>query len=98
MAQAGEPNILVIWGDDIGLTFKDFPPRQEAASFTIDQALEKMADAVRAAPTADGSDEGSAGMAYRAAGTAWGPTSTTARRPRPTRSPSTASGWIASRS
>ncbi len=26
-------------------TFKDFPPRQEAASFTIDQALEKMAAA-----------------------------------------------------
>ena len=23
-------------------TFKDFPPRQKAASFTIDQALEKM--------------------------------------------------------
>ena len=27
-------------------TFKDFPPRQKAASFTIDQALEKMNDAV----------------------------------------------------
>jgi arylsulfatase A-like enzyme len=26
-------------------TFKDFPPRQKAASFTIDQALEKMASA-----------------------------------------------------
>ena len=26
-------------------TFEDFPPRQKAASFTIDQALEKMADA-----------------------------------------------------
>jgi hypothetical protein len=25
--------------------FKDFPPRQKAASFTIDQALEKMASA-----------------------------------------------------
>jgi hypothetical protein len=23
-------------------TFKDFPPRQKAASFTIDQAMEKM--------------------------------------------------------
>ena len=23
-------------------TFKEFPPRQKAASFTIDQALEKM--------------------------------------------------------
>jgi arylsulfatase A-like enzyme len=27
-------------------TFKDFPPRQKAASFTIDQALAKMTDAV----------------------------------------------------
>ena len=27
-------------------TFKDFPPRQKAASFTIDQAVEKMADAI----------------------------------------------------
>ena len=26
-------------------TFSEFPPRQKAASFTIDQALEKMADA-----------------------------------------------------
>ena len=26
-------------------TFKDFPPRQKAASFTIDQALDKMAAA-----------------------------------------------------
>ena len=23
-------------------TFKDYPPRQKAASFTLDQALEKM--------------------------------------------------------
>jgi arylsulfatase A-like enzyme len=30
-------------------TFKDFPPRQKAASFTIDQALEKMADAASGA-------------------------------------------------
>ena len=30
-----KPNILVIWGDDIG-------PRQKAASFTIDPAMEKM--------------------------------------------------------
>jgi arylsulfatase A-like enzyme len=36
------PNILVIWGDDIGitnLTFQEFPPRQKAASFTIDQVV-----------------------------------------------------------
>ena len=30
-------------------TFKDFPPRQKAASFTIDQALEKMERAVSGA-------------------------------------------------
>ena len=30
-------------------TFKEFPPRQKAASFTIDQALEKMADATSGA-------------------------------------------------
>ena len=29
------------WGGD-WKTFKDFPPRQKAASFTIDQAMEKM--------------------------------------------------------
>jgi arylsulfatase A-like enzyme len=30
-------------------TFEEFPPRQKAASFTIDQALEKMADAASGA-------------------------------------------------
>jgi len=30
-------------------TFKDFPPRQKAASFTIDQALEKMSQPAKAA-------------------------------------------------
>jgi hypothetical protein len=30
-------------------TFEQFPPRQKAASFTIDQALEKMADATSGA-------------------------------------------------
>jgi arylsulfatase A-like enzyme len=56
-ATQSKPNILVIWGDDIGIwnlagnrqeflkTFKAFPPRQKAASFTIDQAMEKMAAA-----------------------------------------------------
>jgi arylsulfatase len=34
-------------------TFKEFPPRQKSASFTIDQALEKMAAA--------GSDGGTSG-------------------------------------
>ena len=30
-------------------TFKDFPPRQKAASFTIDQALAKMTEAASGA-------------------------------------------------
>jgi arylsulfatase len=30
---------------DFLASFNDFPPRQKAASFTIDQALEKMAEA-----------------------------------------------------
>jgi hypothetical protein len=30
-------------------TFKDFPPRQKAASFTIDQALEQMLEPAKAA-------------------------------------------------
>jgi arylsulfatase len=30
-------------------TFQQFPPRQKAASFTIDQALEKMSAAASAA-------------------------------------------------
>ena len=34
---------------DFLATFRDFPPRQKAASFTIDQALEKMEDAASGA-------------------------------------------------
>ena len=34
---------------DFLATFEEFPPRQKAASFTIDQALEKMADAASGA-------------------------------------------------
>jgi arylsulfatase len=30
-------------------TFKDFPPRQKAATFTIDQAMQKMNDAISGA-------------------------------------------------
>src|SRR4051794_38829991 len=41
-----ENGYLVMAASGIGgeflKTFKDFPPRQKAASFTIDQALEKM--------------------------------------------------------
>jgi arylsulfatase A-like enzyme len=57
MANSTKPNILVIFGDDIGMWNlscysggmmgyktppKEFPPRQKAASFTIDQVMEKM--------------------------------------------------------
>ena len=113
MAKSTKPNILVIWGDDIGIwnlscysrgmmgyrtpnidriaaegmlftdsygeqsctagraafirpalymigaagaiveeflaTFKEYPPRQRAATFTIDQALEKMKEALSGA-------------------------------------------------
>jgi arylsulfatase len=31
---------------EILATFQDFPPRQQAASFTIDQAMERMTAAV----------------------------------------------------
>ena len=69
-----KPNILVIWGDDIGqsnlscytrgmmgyqtpnidrvanegmlFTDQEFPPRQKAASFTVDQVLEKLVQGV----------------------------------------------------
>ena len=34
---------------DFLATFEEFPPRQKAASFTIDQALEKMEDAASGA-------------------------------------------------
>jgi arylsulfatase len=35
-------------------TFKDFPPRQTPASFSIDQALEKARDAEKQLATAAG--------------------------------------------
>lgn len=38
---SGERNGTEIVGEFLK-TFKDFPPRQRAASFTIDQAMEKM--------------------------------------------------------
>jgi arylsulfatase len=39
------PIFLLIWGDVVGQflsTFKEFPPRQEPASFSIDQVMEKL--------------------------------------------------------
>ncbi len=40
----GKPNILVIFL----ATFVDFPPGQKAASFTIDQALERLSASLTA--------------------------------------------------
>ena len=49
-----KPNILVIWGDDIGIAGRasfitgqsvyrtGLPPRQKAASFTIDQVVANL--------------------------------------------------------
>jgi len=69
-AQGKKPNILVIFGDDVGLgdvsvyshgliyvvptqevvaqflsTFKEYPPRQKPASFSVDQIIEKFLQA-----------------------------------------------------
>ena len=30
-----------------GVTFKDFPPRQKAASFSVDQVMEKLLEATK---------------------------------------------------
>jgi hypothetical protein len=40
----GKPNILVIWGDDIGFveSMTEFPPVQLPNTFTVDDALRKM--------------------------------------------------------
>jgi len=57
MADLDKPKIPVIWGDDIGITnlscYSDGlmgyrTPRQKAASFTIDQAMEKLEAAMTA--------------------------------------------------
>jgi len=43
-----KPNILVIWGDDVGqflMTFKEYPPRMKAASFSLDRVMKKIESA-----------------------------------------------------
>lgn len=41
--KSDKPNILVIWGDDIGIeTFKESPPAQRPGTCTVDDALSKM--------------------------------------------------------
>jgi hypothetical protein len=40
-----KPNILVIWGDDVGQwlqSFKEFPPRQKPGSFNLNNVLEAI--------------------------------------------------------
>jgi hypothetical protein len=56
MADGARPNIVVIWGDDIGITnlscygdvtdflatFQEFPPRQKPGSFSVGEAMEML--------------------------------------------------------
>ena len=44
MSNGGRPNILVIWGDDIGISNLscDSDGVKAAASFTVDQVMEKL--------------------------------------------------------
>ena len=72
-------------------TFEEFPPRQKAASFTIDQVIEKLEAALaRLAETVlrDGATLSQLSMALDSGGDvpAWAPTSTTPRRRRSTAS------------
>jgi arylsulfatase A-like enzyme len=42
MSNGGRPKILVIWGDDIGISnLGCYSDRVKAASFTIDQVMDK---------------------------------------------------------
>jgi hypothetical protein len=40
MADGNQPNILVT--GEFLTTFREFPPRQKAASFTVDQVMDKL--------------------------------------------------------
>jgi arylsulfatase A-like enzyme len=43
MPDADRPNILVIWGDDIGLSnLSCYSDGVKAASFTVDQVMDKL--------------------------------------------------------
>ena len=55
-----QPNILIIWGDDIGqynlscythglMGYQEFPSVQKPNSFTIDDAMAKMSEAASGA-------------------------------------------------
>lgn len=55
---AKKPHIVIIWGDDIGqtnvpaqhivgeflATFREFPPSQEAGSFSLNRVMEKLSE------------------------------------------------------
>ena len=64
-------------------TFKEFPPRQKAASFTIDQVVEKMRPRWR--PERRGCRRQPAWPGCRRRRSGWARTPTTPRRRRPTR-------------
>ena len=87
-------------GRSSSTTFKEFPPRQKAASFTIDQAVAEAAKAGRVTSERhDGNmarpHRGHRGARSRAATFAWARTSTTRRRRPSTGWRSTGSGSIA---
>jgi hypothetical protein len=43
MSNGGRPNILVIWGDDIGISnLSCHSDGVKAASFTVDQVMDKL--------------------------------------------------------
>jgi hypothetical protein len=43
MSNGGRPNILVIWGDDIGISnLSCYSDGVKAASFTVDQVMDKL--------------------------------------------------------
>jgi arylsulfatase A-like enzyme len=43
MSNSGRPNILVIWGDDIGISnLSCYNDGLKAASFTVDQVMDKL--------------------------------------------------------
>ena len=76
-------------------TFEEFPPRQKAASFTIDQVRREARERadLRAMSDRAAGDRRWPGSRRRRSG--WAPTRTTPRRRRPTRSRSTGSGSTA---
>ena len=42
-AQDKKPNILIIWGDDVGIwNISAYPPRQESVDFNIDEAMKAL--------------------------------------------------------